>query len=36
MTIFRHELRRGRAAFWIWTASIAGLLVICVFLYPEM
>lgn len=36
MTIVRHELRQGRTALAIWTASIAFLLVICVFLFPEM
>lgn len=36
MTIARHELRRGRTSFLIWTAAIGFLLVICVFLYPEM
>ena len=36
MTILKHELRRGRAAFWIWTGSVGFLLAVCVFLYPEM
>lgn len=36
MTIVKHELRQGKTAFAIWTASIAFLLVICVFLFPEM
>ena len=36
MTVFRHELRQGKTAFAIWTASIAFLLVICVFMFPEM
>lgn len=36
MTLARHELRQGRAAFWIWTASIGALLAICVALFPEM
>ena len=36
MTIFRHELRQGRTALWIWTGSIGFLLAICVFLFPEM
>ena len=36
MTIVRHELRQGRTAFAIWTAAIAFLLVICVFMFPEM
>lgn len=36
MGIVRHELRQGRTAFIVWTAAIAGLLAICVFLFPEM
>lgn len=36
MTIFKHELRRGQKSFWIWTVSIAFMVVICVFMFPEM
>ena len=36
MTIVRHELRRGKIPFWIWTGSIGFLLATCVFLFPEM
>lgn len=36
MTIMKHELRRGRTAFWIWTGAVGFLLAVCVFLYPEM
>ncbi len=36
MTIFRHELRRSRMALVIWTVSIAFLLALCIFLFPEM
>ena len=36
MTLIKHELRQGRISFLIWTASIGFLLVVCVFLYPEM
>lgn len=36
MTIVNHELRRGKAALGIWTASIGFLLMICVCLFPEM
>lgn len=36
MTVFRHELRRGMVSLAIWTASIAGLLAICILIYPEM
>lgn len=36
MTIFIHELKQGFKSFCIWTASIAFLIVICVFMFPEM
>src|SRR5699024_197161 len=36
MTIFRHEMRRGRMALIIWTASIAFLFAVCIFMFPEM
>ncbi len=36
MTLVKHELKQGKTAFLIWTASIGGLLAICVFLFPEM
>ena len=36
MIVFRHELRQGRIGFAVWTVSIAFLLVICIFLFPEM
>ncbi|MDO4493035.1 MAG: ABC transporter permease subunit [Clostridia bacterium] len=36
MTVFCNELRRARKTFWIWTASIAAFVLLCVFLYPEM
>ena len=36
MTILRHELRRGRVTFWIWTCVIGFLLAVCIFLFPEM
>ncbi len=36
MTILKHELRQGKSAFSIWTASIAFLLIVCVLLFPEM
>ncbi|MDO4542924.1 MAG: ABC transporter permease subunit [Clostridia bacterium] len=36
MTIIKHELKRGLKAFIIWTACIASLLIICVFMFPEM
>lgn len=36
MTVVKHELRQGRTAFLIWTASIGFLLAVCIFLFPEM
>lgn len=36
MTIMKHELRQGKIAFAIWTGSVAFLLMVCVFLFPEM
>ncbi len=36
MTIVRHELRLGRKAFIIWTGAVGFLLVVCIFLFPEM
>lgn len=36
MTIVKHELRQGKIAFAIWTASISFLLVVCVFLFPDI
>lgn len=36
MTIVKHELKQGKSSFLIWTAAIAMLLAVCVFLFPEM
>lgn len=36
MTILVHELRQGRLSLWIWTASIASMLFLCMMLYPQM
>lgn len=36
MNIVKHELRRGRTALLIWTGTIAFLLAVCIFLFPEM
>lgn len=36
MTMLKHELRRDRAAWVVWTASIGALVAICIFLFPEM
>ena len=36
MTIVKHELRLGRKAWIIWSASVSFLLVVCIFLFPEM
>lgn len=36
MTIFLHELRQNRTSFLLWTLSILFLILVCVFLYPEI
>lgn len=36
MTVFKHELRQGRSALIIWTASISFMLGVCIVIYPEM
>ncbi len=36
MTLVKHELRQGKLSFGIWTAGIGCILMICVFLFPEM
>lgn len=36
MTLVKHELRQGRSALAIWTAAIGFLVIVCVFLFPEM
>lgn len=36
MTLVKHELRQGKISFLIWTAAIGFLLIICIFLFPEM
>lgn len=36
MTIFKHELKRGRLALCIWAAAISFMLAVCVLIYPEM
>lgn len=36
MTLVKHELKQGSVSLAIWTGSIAFLLIICIFLFPEM
>lgn len=36
MTIFLHELKRGRISLLVWTGVIAFMLGICIVIYPEM
>lgn len=36
MTIVKHELRRGKISFIIWTGAIGFMLAVCIFLFPEM
>ena len=36
MTIVKHELRQGKTTLLIWTVAIAFLLMICIFIFPEI
>lgn len=36
MTILGHELRQNRSSLFIWSGSVAFLMAICIFLFPEM
>ena len=36
MTIFRNELKTGRVPLLIWSLSIAFMIAMCIFMYPEM
>ena len=36
MTVFGHEMKRGRLALIIWTIGIASMIIVCMVLYPEM
>lgn len=36
MTLIKHELRQNKLSFFIWTGAIGFILMICVFLFPEM
>lgn len=36
MTIFKHELKQGCGALIIWTAGIGLLMIICIWMFPEM
>ncbi|MDO4491060.1 MAG: ABC transporter permease subunit [Lachnospiraceae bacterium] len=36
MTIFKHEIRKARIPWLIWTASISFMVVICILMYPQM
>ena len=36
MTLFLHELRRGRLKLIVWTAAIASMLLISILIYPQM
>ncbi len=36
MTIYGKELRQSAKSFAIWTASIAGMMMICILMFPEM
>ena len=36
MTLVKHQLRQGRTSLIVWTAAIAFLMAVCIFLFPEM
>lgn len=36
MTVVKHELNQSRVSTIVWTAGIASLIAVCVFLFPEM
>ena len=36
MTILKHELKQSKIPLAVWTVSIGFLMVICIFLFPEM
>ena len=36
MTIIKHELKAGKNSLIIWTAIIAFMLSLCIFIYPQM
>lgn len=36
MCIFRHEMKQNRKTLIIWTAVVAGMIAVCMFMYPEM
>ncbi len=36
MTMIRHELKQNKISLIVWTAGIAALMVICIFIFPDM
>ena len=36
MTVFKHEIRRGKLSFIIWTGVLGFLLAVCILIFPEM
>lgn len=36
MTLFRHELRRGKTSLLLWSVGLSFMLGICILIYPEM
>ena len=36
MTIFLHEMKRGRLSLIIWSLALAFMLAVCIIIYPEM
>lgn len=36
MVLLKHEMKQGKVSLMIWTAVIAFMLAVCIFVYPEM
>ncbi len=36
MTIFKHELRRGKVSLLVWTAAVSFMLGVCILIYPDL
>lgn len=36
MVIFKHEMKQGKMALFVWTAAISLMIGVCIMIYPEM
>ena len=36
MAVLQRELQKGKKSFWIWTIGLGFMLLVCIFIYPEM